>query len=263
MRTGQGNKDTLKHRLQEGRRRKGASNNKPGKQAAAPAEQEATMADKEHTGRSSSSSSSSAATTATATATTKVPTGTVKRKRYDYYCVIDFEATCELGKSFQYDNEIIEFPAVLLDGTTMAEVDAEFHAYVKPVLNPTLTAFCTELTGITQQKVDASDTFPVVLERFEAWMAEHGLWPESPTSKSVAFITDGPWDFRDFVHKQCGISDIKRPAYFNKWINLRHVRPRFNTRYFIIIVMTAVQAPLWTKRQDQPRQHADQVGPCV
>jgi len=34
------------------------------------------------------------------------------------------------------------------------QVVAEFQTYVKPVIHPQLTPFCTELTGITQDKVD-------------------------------------------------------------------------------------------------------------
>ena len=48
---------------------------------------------------------------------------------------------------------MIELPSVLLDGRTMRAVD-EFQSYVKPVVNPTLTPFCTQLTGIEQSWVD-------------------------------------------------------------------------------------------------------------
>jgi 3'-5' exoribonuclease 1 len=74
---------------------------------------------------------------------------------YDYYAVLDFEATCEQGRRNPagYQSEVIELPTVLLDGRTMRVVD-EFQSYVRPVVNPTLTAFCTELTGIQQSWVD-------------------------------------------------------------------------------------------------------------
>ncbi|KAI7870116.1 hypothetical protein BDF14DRAFT_143020 [Spinellus fusiger] len=41
---------------------------------------------------------------------------------YDYYLFFDVEATCELGGGFDYPNEIIEFPVVLVDAHTMAIV---------------------------------------------------------------------------------------------------------------------------------------------
>ena len=103
--------------------------------------------------------------------------------QYDYYLVIDFEATCQEHNPDQYKHEIIEFPVVLIDSHKKEVVSFnnglicctaiimhtynfmkvyiisisyfclqidEFHAYVKPTLNPQLTSFCTGLTGITQ-----------------------------------------------------------------------------------------------------------------
>lgn len=43
----------------------------------------------------------------------------------------------------------VEFPAVLLN-TSTGEVESEFRTYVQPQEHPTLSEFCTELTGITQ-----------------------------------------------------------------------------------------------------------------
>jgi len=68
--------------------------------------------------------------------------------KYDYFCVLDFEATCDDVKRLSHQ-EIIEFPVVVVDARTF-EVAAEFHKYVRPVWNPILTKFCTELTGIQQ-----------------------------------------------------------------------------------------------------------------
>ena len=71
---------------------------------------------------------------------------------YDFYAILDFEATCE-NNDRGWKNEIIEFPTVIVDAKTLQTVD-EFREFVKPVLNPTLTTFCTELTGITQDTID-------------------------------------------------------------------------------------------------------------
>ena len=43
----------------------------------------------------------------------------------------------------------VEFPAVLMN-TKNGKIEAEFHHYVQPQENPTLSDFCKELTGITQ-----------------------------------------------------------------------------------------------------------------
>jgi len=69
--------------------------------------------------------------------------------RLRYLLVLDFEASC--GESgFPRDQmEIIEFPTIVYDLQEKKEV-GRFHEYVKPVIRPQLTEFCTKLTGITQ-----------------------------------------------------------------------------------------------------------------
>ena len=42
---------------------------------------------------------------------------------------------------------------MLIDTHEVKEIDV-FHQYVKPKLNPKLSEFCTELTGIVQDTVD-------------------------------------------------------------------------------------------------------------
>jgi 3'-5' exoribonuclease 1 len=42
-----------------------------------------------------------------------------KNSLYDYYLCFDVEATCELGFQFEFPSEVIEFPVVLLDGSTL------------------------------------------------------------------------------------------------------------------------------------------------
>lgn len=66
---------------------------------------------------------------------------------FDYICVYDFECQCTEGDPKLKFNEIIEFPVVVVEVKTK-KVIHEFHTYVKPVVEPKLTAFCTELTGI-------------------------------------------------------------------------------------------------------------------
>ena len=61
---------------------------------------------------------------------------------FDYFVVLDFEATCDDGGTVpKSKQEIIEFPAVLLDGKTLEPVD-ELQVYVKPVIVPKITKFC-------------------------------------------------------------------------------------------------------------------------
>ena len=67
---------------------------------------------------------------------------------FDYICVYDFECQCTENNNPPLKfNEIIEFPVVVVD-VKQQKIVAEFHTYVKPVVEPKLTPFCTELTGI-------------------------------------------------------------------------------------------------------------------
>lgn len=103
------------------------------------------------------------------------------------------------------------------------QVDS-FQEYVKPELNPKLSDFCVNLTGITQvsqvwssvisvlqynrefllervkcfvgqKMVDEADTFPGVLERVVAWLQERELG----TKYKYAILTDG------YVLKESGV----------------------------------------------------------
>jgi len=83
--------------------------------------------------------------------------------------VFDLEATCwETGQTVDRQ-EIIEIGAVRL-GTP-----DEFGRFVRPVGEPTLSAFCTQLTGITQADVDPARTFPEVFPEFLAWIGDGAL----------------------------------------------------------------------------------------
>lgn len=135
---------------------------------------------------------------------------------YDYICVIDFEATCEEDNSPDFLHEIIEFPIVLINTRTL-EVEDTFQKYVKPESNAQLSAFCTKLTGITQEMVERADTFPQVLRNVVDWMRSKELG----TSYKYAILTDGSWDMCKFLNVQCRISRIKYPQFAKKWINIR------------------------------------------
>ncbi|KAL1925311.1 uncharacterized protein VTP21DRAFT_194 [Calcarisporiella thermophila] len=139
------------------------------------------------------------------------------KQPFDYYLFFDVEATCEKTGSFDFPNEIIEFPVILVEAKGFSIVE-EFHSYVKPSMNPKLSEFCIELTGIQQSSVDQSPLFPEVLIKFQDFLARHSLFREN----RAVFVTDGPWDIRDFITKQCKHSSIPRPTYFSEsFVNLR------------------------------------------
>lgn len=129
---------------------------------------------------------------------------------------LDFECTCE--NSWDYVHEIIEVPVVLVDAASGDVLDA-FHAYVKPTENATLSAFCTDLTGIAQATVDAAKTLPEVLADLDAWLREKGLVGDGADA-TFALATDG-WDLAHFLDNECARKGLAKPgAYLDSWVDV-------------------------------------------
>lgn len=138
---------------------------------------------------------------------------------FDAYVVLDFEATCEADRRIS-DAEVIEFPMVLIDARTATPV-AEFQRYVRPVKNPVLSRFCTELTGITQDMVSRCDPFPVVYCEALQFLAEAGLG-DAPPMRSYCVVTCGDWDLKTMLPAQMRVSGQQgTPLSFQRWCNLK------------------------------------------
>ena len=84
--------------------------------------------------------------------------------------VVDLEATCWDTSRPRNHMEVIEIGAVRLD-EALTVVD-EFDAFVRPVVEPKLSQFCTALTTIKQADVDGADMFPAVFARFIEWIGD-------------------------------------------------------------------------------------------
>ena len=93
----------------------------------------------------SGTSGNASITAASSTSQPQLP-GTSPTQRFDYFCVLHFEATCD-RVSPPIPQEIIEFPVVLINASTL-ETEAECRSYIRPVFHPTLRKFCVDLTGI-------------------------------------------------------------------------------------------------------------------
>ncbi|TAF63859.1 MAG: 3'-5' exonuclease [Cytophagales bacterium] len=85
------------------------------------------------------------------------------------YIILDLEATCWEGKSLtKRPNEIIEIGAICVD--EQKQILGEFVTFVKPLKNPILSDFCTQLTSINQTMVDTAPYFPEALAHFQQWI---------------------------------------------------------------------------------------------
>jgi inhibitor of KinA sporulation pathway (predicted exonuclease) len=136
---------------------------------------------------------------------------------FDYLLVLDFEAQCIQNAKLDCQ-EIIEFPVVVVDVSAQKVIDKYFHSFVKPTVYPKLTDFCTELTGITQDKVDSADTLEIVLEKLDKFLEECGI-----LKSKFCFVTCGDWDLRTCLRSEAKYKKLKYQDYLNSWINVKKV----------------------------------------
>ena len=120
------------------------------------------------------------------------------------YLVIDVEATCDdAGTVPGPEMEIIEVGAVFVDGDSLAPLE-EFQTFVRPVRHPRLTAFCTQLTTITQAMVDAAPGFPEAMAALSSRIHAHGGAPQ------VLFASWGAYDRSQF-EQDCRYHSVAWP----------------------------------------------------
>ncbi|CAG9577785.1 conserved hypothetical protein [Leishmania major strain Friedlin] len=144
-------------------------------------------------------------------------TDPLDQQLFDYIIVVDVEATCEQNNR-NYPHEVIEIPGVLINVRT-GQVDRarSFHTFVKPWRNPRLTPFCTQLTGITQEVVDAAPSITEAIQLFEKW-----YWETIPRGAKTIFAADGPWDFKNFIHEHHILRDhVGFPSIFYEYLDIR------------------------------------------
>lgn len=118
-----------------------------------------------------------------------------------HYLVIDFEATCcDQGTVPRGQMEIIEVGAVMVEADGLAIV-GEFQRFVRPVRHPRLTDFCTQLTSIRQQDVEAALPFPAVMDEFKAWLRPYRMF---------VFCSWGDYD-RKQLEQDCAFHRVPCP----------------------------------------------------
>ncbi len=118
-----------------------------------------------------------------------------------YFLIVDVEATCSHDESLPRDEmEIIEIGAVMLNGSTW-EIESDFQLFIRPVKHPKLTDFCTQLTTIRQQDVDAAPTFPEAISHFKEWIYSF---------PNHIFCSWGDYDKHQFI-QDCKFHNISYP----------------------------------------------------
>ncbi len=88
-----------------------------------------------------------------------------------HFVIFDLEATCWDGNTLGREQEIIEIGALITD--PFGDQIGSFQKFVRPVLNPHLSHYCTRLTGIVQEDVDRARPFERVGASFEDWIYDN------------------------------------------------------------------------------------------
>lgn len=105
--------------------------------------------------------------------------------------VVDLEATCSDDGSIDVEHmETIEIGACWVepDGTLLER----FQSFVRPVVNPRLTSFCTNLTGIQQEDVDEAPLFSTAAAAFSQFVERHKV-------ASSIWMSWGTYDHKQLV----------------------------------------------------------------
>ncbi|CAD7702052.1 unnamed protein product [Ostreobium quekettii] len=165
-------------------------------------------------------------------------------EKFDYFVVYDFEATCNKSKQL-IPQELIEFSCVVVDGHSLDILPISFQEYVRPSVHPVLDPFCVELTGISQAQVDDALPLQAVLQRHEQWLEDNGVLAEG---KAFTPVTWTDWDLEVQLEMECRWRCIKKPSYFDRWINLKKVFIRHCKRSFNLKMSVEYMRLKWQGR---------------
>jgi inhibitor of KinA sporulation pathway (predicted exonuclease) len=132
------------------------------------------------------------------------------------FICLDLEATCDEPRFDAEQMEIIEIGACCVD--PLGNILSEFQTFIKPVVRPVLSAFCTKLTTITQPQVDAAPQFSAAMEAFEAWLTECAQKFGAPD----LWGSWGAYDRKQF-ERNAKLLDLPQPAFLSaiEHVNLK------------------------------------------
>ncbi|MEH0153839.1 3'-5' exonuclease [Limibacter armeniacum] len=131
------------------------------------------------------------------------------------YIILDLEATCWEGEMDKNKNETIEIGAVLVN--EKQEIISSFEQFVKPLKNPKLSDFCTELTSIQQKDIDHAPHFPEAIQAFKQWFQFD--------TEDYMLCSWGYYDKKQF-ESDCLLYGIDS-SWTDKHISLKHQYAKF------------------------------------
>jgi inhibitor of KinA sporulation pathway (predicted exonuclease) len=124
---------------------------------------------------------------------------------YDYFLVVDLEATCSKDSSIpRNEMEIIEIGAIMYN-TERHEVADSFDILIQPTRNPILSDFCKELTTITQNALCEAPKFEEAFTEFVNWYKSF-----HPENNKILFSSWGFYDKHQIL-KDCEYFGVEYP----------------------------------------------------
>lgn len=154
-----------------------------------------------------------------------------KSQPIDYAICIDIECTCDSPIQI-HPMEVIELACLKLDLTKIQKtrnnhVDhySTFHQYVRPVINPNLTLFCQDLTGILQSTIDNAEPVEQVVKKLMLWLKDEDLIDDNfERKRNFAFASCGNFDLNllsPIIRDLQFNNNLELPIYFREWINVK------------------------------------------
>ena len=126
------------------------------------------------------------------------------------FIIFDLEATCWKGRPISKQQETIEIGALKIN--RFGELQSEYGRFVRPRINPYLSAFCQELTSIEQSDVDRASDFGSVIDDFQEWI---GLFED----EDYLLCSWGNFD-KQLLKQDCRLHELEG-EWLEKHINVK------------------------------------------
>eukprot|EP01083_Nonionella_stella_P042674 115200_1 len=139
-----------------------------------------------------------------------------KKQKYNYLLVLDLE-----GK-----DEIIEFPCILIDLSLMKEV-ARFHKWIRPTFWDKDRGYLGRQEQQSDAHINSKSTaisFAEMMPLLRQWLMGFDIVVDANgafVDKNFLCACCGNWDVKTQIPKQCRISRIPLPKYFDRWMNIK------------------------------------------
>ena len=149
-------------------------------------------------------------------------------KLVETYIALDLEATCNETNDI-YPQEVIQLAATIFSidpESRRIDFKDHFNTICRPKIHRSLSKFCTNLTGITQEDTNKSPSFCAVLRKFQTWLENHDLVEAQDgghLKEGATILTCGFWDLGHLVPEQCKCYKMPIPPSLTLYSDVQNV----------------------------------------